>query len=79
MENETKRCPFRKRDDGEFAVCYGEECMAYAEYDVPIMSWSLHDKDKVNGTEHIATCKMLPMPTYYNCAYTPYKEDENAD
>lgn len=33
MENGIKRCPFRKDENGEFAECYGDKCMAYLEYD----------------------------------------------
>lgn len=34
MERE-KKCPFRKDKDGEYLECYGSECMAYYEYEVP--------------------------------------------
>lgn len=29
MESKIMRCPFRKGENGEFAECYGEGCMAY--------------------------------------------------
>lgn len=80
MENETKRCPFRKREDGEYMPCYGNECMAYVEYDQPIISWSLHDKDEIKAPPvHVTACKMMPMPNYFNCAAPAITEGKNAE
>lgn len=54
MENETKRCPFRKRDDGEYMLCYGNKCMAY--YSEPYI-----DRSPCGGKEtyYKDSCKML--------------------
>lgn len=35
--DEIKRCPFRKDENGEFSPCYGAGCMAYYEYDRPVL------------------------------------------
>lgn len=34
-EQKIMRCPFRKDENGDFALCYGDECMAHYEYDAP--------------------------------------------
>lgn len=36
-EQEIKRCPFRKDENDDFAPCYGTGCMAYYEYDRPVL------------------------------------------
>ena len=63
MEKEIKRCPFRKTADGEFAECYGAECMAYLEYDAtPYTVFSKGGEQQ--ESQHITMCHMMPMPGF---------------
>lgn len=59
---ETKVCPFRKGETGAFAICYGNTCMAYLEYDMPVLSGE-------SSTEHVVLCKMMQHPITYPAAH----------
>ena len=61
-----KRCPFRKDEDGEFAECYGGECMAYLS--MPTFG--------CNGPASAPMCRKLltPPQTAYNQPFIPYQQ-----
>lgn len=65
-EKEIKRCPFRKSEDGEFAPRYGNGCMAYTEYDQPVISMSTQCGVE-SPLAHLTICKRMPspVPVYY--------------
>lgn len=62
---EIKRCPFRKDEKGEFAECYGEECMAY----LTMLTYGC------NGPTSAPMCRKLMIPTQpaYNQPFIPYQ------
>ena len=62
MDTTPHFCPFRRTDSGDFAECYGEKCMAYCEYDQPVLS--LHDEGKTPPV-HVVMCRMMTQPVYY--------------
>lgn len=65
MTEQKMRCPFRKNENGDFAQCYGTECMAYLEYDQPVYRCS----EKENHPVHVTGCRMMMQPVFYNgCA-----------
>lgn len=59
MKEKNMRCPFRKDENGDFAPCYKDECMAYNEYDTPIVTYGEDGKPNGAGkTVHVVTCKL---------------------
>lgn len=67
MEQQTKYCPFRCKD-GEFAQCYGVACMAYYEYDRPIIDPNA-GFTKIEKYDKIPCCHKISIPVNYN--YVP--------
>lgn len=65
------KCPFRTDKNGEFMECYGKDCMAYLEYDMPLYSIPKFDNqnqiiDHNVATSHVTMCKrMIPPPVSY--------------
>ena len=73
FENEVKRCPFRKDEDGEFAPCYGEGCMAYLEYDQPVFTLSTQCS-VIPQPVHVAMCRRMAQPMPYSAISPSYKD-----
>ena len=65
MENEIKRCPFRKDEDGEFSPCYGDGCMAYLEYDQPVFALHPGEESK-EPPKHVTLCRRMMQPAFYS-------------
>lgn len=58
-EQENMRCPFRRTKEGDFMACYGKDCMAYCEYDSPIVCYTEDGKPAETGKViHVNTCKL---------------------
>ena len=64
MANEIKRCPFRTDENGEFAECYGEECMAYLEYDQPVISYEAYREHREPPKVRVTACQMMKQPMF---------------
>lgn len=65
MSKEIKRCPFRKDENGDFAPCYGVGCMAYLEYDQPVMQPLGECQCGKQKTVRATICRMMPQPPLY--------------
>lgn len=37
MHTDEMKCPLRPDETGEFLPCYGKNCMAYYEYEIPFL------------------------------------------
>ena len=56
-EQKVMRCPFRKGENGDFMPCYGAGCMAYYEYDAPLVAYTASPVTAA-PTKHIVGCRM---------------------
>lgn len=65
-EQKIMRCPFRKDDSGDFALCYGAECMAYYECDMPAIP-SYTQQAIVPPPTRIKLCRQMPLNVPYGC------------
>lgn len=63
--DEIKHCPFRKDEKGEFEPCYGAGCIAYLEYDQPVMQPLGECQYGKQETVRVAICRMMPQPPLY--------------
>lgn len=63
---EKKFCPFRKEENGEFAECYKERCMAYYEYEMDV--YPPCQSDRVITKQKYTVCRMMAqmpiIPSY---------------
>ena len=67
-EQKEMRCPFRKAENGDFALCYGAECMAYCEYDSPLVVYTPKTDLTDVPTTHITMCRMMaPVAPHVSC------------
>lgn len=63
-EQKTMRCPFRKDISGEFALCYGAECMAYLEYEQPVVC--VTEQNCIEQPPvRVTLCRRMAQPVYY--------------
>lgn len=54
--DESKLCPFRKEENGDFAACYGTRCMAYYKY-APILDYAKGE----TAPEFPAVCRVMGL------------------
>lgn len=58
-----KLCPFRRSKDGEFLPCYGSKCMAYYEYEQPVIPSSIPVSVIITPTKQCG-CYNITRPAY---------------
>lgn len=64
MHTDEMKCPLRTDENGEFAPCYGEKCMAYYEYEIPFLG-SLSCSANQEPIKQSACRRLGPAP--YGC------------
>ena len=65
------KCPFRVNENEEFKECYGSECMAYFEYEIPFTPVTYRG-EQISSTgaekQTMTGCKQMtifaPAPNY---------------
>lgn len=64
MSEEIRLCPFRKDEKGQFERCYRTSCMAYLEYDQPVINMTAQSS-LTPPPVHVTLCRMMAQPMYY--------------